>query len=287
LSAAVNQPPPVHDLMANWDASLAMNGAGSVAPTAPPPMPLTPPSAESNVAHNHDVASWQPQMAPIGAGSAVAADPVAASPVSLPAVQPPAAAPTDASAAPVTPGSGLIQDNHDLASSLLQAFGGNEPILYSNTVPAAFIAPLHGSVHTPASTLAAEPHNPVAAPATPEAPPVVTPLSSGNPGAITAPGATPINDASYGAIVAASANPPALSGPGSVEFAAVLTLMQNFAQAAGPHLAILVSGNQVIEYDYFAIDYTPAAVSAVTYDFADGSHVSLVGLRFELPHVTV
>jgi len=92
---------------------------------------------------------------------------------------------------------------------------------------------------------------------------------------------------SFGAAPSTVSVASSVPGPGTTEFAAVLTIMQNFAQVVGPHLAVLVSGNQVIEYDYFAIDYTPTAVSAVTYDFADGSHVSLVGLRSELPHTAV
>jgi hypothetical protein len=55
----------------------------------------------------------------------------------------------------------------------------------------------------------------------------------------------------------------------------------------GSRLAVLVTSNQVIAYDSYAIDHTPAAVTAGTDDFADGSSVSLVGLPAELPHALV
>jgi hypothetical protein len=208
--------------------------------------------------------------------------------VDIPATPSPAAAPTEA---PAAASPGPIQGNHDVAGTLLQVFGGNEPIQYSDTLPAALVAPLHSSIHTLAATLGAEPHDAVTTPAP------ITPLSfpasvfvPGGPIAIAGSNTNPAVETQYGTLLtAASISAPSQSpGPGATDLSAVLTLMQDFAQAVGPqHLAFLESGNQVIEYDYFAVDHPSAALIAVTYDFADGSHISLVGLKNEMPHTAV
>ncbi len=273
-------------LAADWGVHLAMSGAGSVAPAVAAPALVMSPLAEMVVVHNHDISVSQMQPALAGGGATIAsADPVAAPPQTAPPAAAPVVPSGDASAVPVTNASALIQGNHDLANSLLQIFGGNQPIAYDATIPAAFITPLNSGVHTPAATLAAGSHSGGhSSAAVPAADASLGAFGSGGTVPSVAPSAA---DASHSAVLASSSTAAGLPGPGSAEFAAVLTIMQNFAQVVGSHLAILVSGNQVIEYDYFAIDYTPTAVSAVTYDFADGVHVSLVGLPSELPHTSV
>ena len=280
-----------HALAMDWSASGGGSGGdgggGSVTPAPQTPAPASAPDGSTHV---HDLAAAQMQPASLGGGVAPSADLVVASLASVPTTPPPMAPADDAAAAPGGNGPGVIQANHDLASSLLQAVGGNEPIMYTQTLPAAFVAPLHDGTHTSAATLVADSHDaattvaaalPPSAPATEAVTPVFIPGGAGF-------DATPSAgvDTSFGAAPSSSLVPVPTAGAAS-EFAAVQTIMQNFAQMVGSHLAILVSGNQVIEYDYFAVDYTPAAVSAVTYDFPDGSHVSLVGLRSELPHTTV
>lgn len=287
-SSAVHVPASSHALPEEWSVTGGESGAdgaggGSITPPPVPPLLSTPDGS----AHAHDAAIWQMQPAPIGSGANPLADVAAAISPTAPVAAPPAPPPVGSPVAPVA-NPGLIQGNHDLASSLLQVFGGSEPIVHSDTLPTAFIAPLQSSVHTSAATLATpESHGAAPVAATPLMESSSPLFVSGGPGPAAAgmgSGASAA-DTSFGA--APSAIATSLPGPGTTEFVAVLSIMQNFAQVVGSHLAILVSGNQVIEYDYFAVDYTPTAVSAVTYDFTDGSHVSLVGLRSELPHTAV
>ena len=243
------------------------SGGGSVTP--PPPPPPSPPA--DGATHGHDGAVWQMQIAPIGSGSGLITDLAAtANPMATPATPAPEVAPANAAASPVG-GPGLIQATHDLAGSLLQALSGNEPIVYSATLPAEFVAPLSGSVHTPAASVGADSHNAATMSA------LITPASGSS---------TPISVAEIGA-AATGAQGTALPGPGTADYSAVLAIMQNFARAAGPDLAVLWSGNQIIEYDRLAVDHPSAAGIAVTYDFADGSHISLIGLPAELPHTAV
>ncbi|MFI4983328.1 MAG: hypothetical protein ACHQIO_23495, partial [Nevskiales bacterium] len=88
--------------------------------------------------------------------------------------------------------------------------------------------------------------------------------------------------ASGGGTAAAPVSPSSVLN--SSDVSAVLVIVQAFSAEVGSHLAMLVTTNQVIAYDSYAVAHTPAAVTAVTYDFADGSFVSLVGLPAELPH---
>jgi hypothetical protein len=286
--------------MDDWGASGGgVGGDGGGGGSVMPQQPATLPQPASDVAAHihHELVAGQAAPAPIGGGATPSSDLTMATLPTMPPMPATMSSTGETSATSVT-GPGLIQGNHDLAVSLLQAVGGNEPIVYSDTLPAAFVAPLHDSVHTSVATVATESQNtaaplavPVTAPTTvpvttaPAVEPVAQVVVAGGAGD----GAAPIIgvDTSFGAGPSASLIPVQGSGPGAIDFAQVLSLMQSFAQVVGSHLAILQTGNQVIEYDYFAIDYTPAAVSAVTYDFPDGSHVSLVGLRSELPHATV
>ena len=64
---------------------------------------------------------------------------------------------------------------------------------------------------------------------------------------------------------------------------AVLDSVKEFqAEAAQP--VVLVTEHMVVVYDVKAIDNDLSAVTSITYDFKDGSSISLVGLPTELHH---
>ena len=286
--SAAEPPPPVHPhftpsaLPPDPDADSHAGGAGSLAVTPPSHVAALPPPLADAASHAHNVAPGQLPAAPIAEGSATVAAAHLAGP-DLP-VLPVAGWPVAAAAHAVEPASGL-------AATLLSLLGGNEPILYSSTLPAEFVSSLHSGVHIASADLVTVSHmDPVSqtsAPATPS--PAVSASASSHATATPAPAETamPASPAASVSGNAAAASTPAaqpVATPSAPDLATVLAIMQNFAAQVGPHLAVLVSGSQVIEYDYFAVDHTPASVSAVTYDFTDGSHISLIGLPSELPH---
>jgi hypothetical protein len=212
-------------------------------------------------AHAHDLAFWQVQTTPVVSGWGPPVDQGAAeslTPVaSLQAPAQPSAELTNL----LGTSAALHSAAQDLVDSVLSNLGGNVPIVYVSTLPVALSTPVNESVHT--GTATAPTH--LATDTVPSPP-------------ATVPGDT--------ATIAAGA-PGAFDSGGTASVAEVLTIMQNFATEVGPHLAVLVTPTQVVEYDYYAIDTTPAAVTAVTYDFANGSHLSLVGLPAEISHALV
>ena len=181
---------------------------------------------------------------------------------------------------------GATVGSHDLAESLLKAFAGQQPIIHADTVPDALNAPLQQSAHTNAGTASPPP-----AAHTPDAPapqvivPAVTTTTAATPSApVVANAPAPVVTTSETTQATPAVTPAPQTWP---DLDKVLAIMQTFAKDVGTHLAVVVTGNQVIEYDYYAVDHAPASVTAVTYDFPDGSHLSLVGLPSELPHTTV
>jgi hypothetical protein len=82
---------------------------------------------------------------------------------------------------------------------------------------------------------------------------------------------------------ASSSHGTAPIDPAAAALHAVLAIVQAF-EAEVLHPAAVVTNNQVIIYDPSAIETSPGAVKSVTYDFSDGSSISLVGLPNELPH---
>jgi hypothetical protein len=184
-----------------------------------------------------------------------------------------------------------LSDTQGLAGTLLHALGGNEPILFTTALPDTFAAPLRVGVHTVADdTSPSQVHAAVAgavtSPASASSVAATSPIP-GEPAAASASGTTSTPTAPAPAApppLLSASEPPLLSAS---EMSAVLANMQAFSVEVGSHLTVLVTSNQVILYDSNAVDHTPAAVSAVTYEFADGSSVSLVGLPSELPHAPV
>jgi hypothetical protein len=85
------------------------------------------------------------------------------------------------------------------------------------------------------------------------------------------------------AVTPSHAATPAAIGSPAVSLDTVLADLQAFARAT-PHPAVLVAATQVIMYDPFAVSHDPGIVVAETYDFSDGSSISLVGLPSELAH---
>jgi hypothetical protein len=263
-------------------------GAGSVSPAAPS-FAASPLSLDAAV-HAHNAASWQMQATPIAGGPTLPADQGAVAAVPVPLAG-------SVQSTPLIAGSpeGLVShvdltsSPHDLAGTLLGLLGGSESILYSATLPAVFITPMQGGVHIASADLSTGSHeiatSQISATAAALSPAMVS--LPNNTAGVAAPAETTTMGSASGSDSGSSAFTPAaqsaapLSSPSLTE---VLANMQNFVASVGSHLAVLITGNQVIEYDYFAIDHTPAAVTAVTYNFADGSHLSLVGLPSELPH---
>jgi hypothetical protein len=219
-------------------------------------------------AHAHDLAFWQVQTTPVVSGWGPPVDQGAAeslAPVAtLQAPAQPNAELTNALGTNATLHSGA----QDVVDSVLSNLGGNVPIVYVSTLPVALSTPLNESVHT--ATATATTH-------------LTTESASSSGGAL--PGDATTTPAVPATITAGSS--VAFDSGGTASVAEVLTIMQNFATEVGPHLAVVVTPTQVVEYDYYAIDTTPAAVTAVTYDFANGSHLSLVGLPAEISHALV
>jgi hypothetical protein len=291
---AAELPPPVHvtsasTLALDSNADSHPGGAGSLAVTPPSHAAAAPSPADA--AHVPTVATWQMPVAPIAGGYVLPADQEAMAITAhltgpnLPTLPVTASAVTSAEHAGSAPGASGV------AASLLGLLGGSEPVLYFDTLPAKLAPPLHESVHvTPASLLTvthADVSQPTA-PAVSQSPaPVSHPTSTAS-ATSSAETTTPLSAGGSGSgHPAAAPAPTPAAAVSSPDLASVLAIMQNFATQVGPHLAVLVSGNQVVEYDYFAVDHTPASVSAVTYDFTDGSHLSLVGLPAELSHAHI
>jgi len=63
----------------------------------------------------------------------------------------------------------------------------------------------------------------------------------------------------------------------------VETIVQAFL-AATPAYEVASTGQQVVIFDPNAMATDQAAVKTVSFDFADGSTLSLVGLPMALPH---
>src|SRR5262249_6705383 len=152
---------------------------------------------------------------------------------------------------------------HNEALALLDVANLMGPVAHAEILPTELATSLHGTYHSQTSTsvLATQPEvgppaSPLAVPtpATPEAADAVPPLA-------------PESKQSAETIVGPTApaypdSPTPVNAEPSIP--AVLAAMQQFAHDVGPHLAVLVTGNQVIEYDQYALTHTPAAVSAVT-----------------------
>jgi hypothetical protein len=259
-------------------------GQGSSTPEAQA-LPAVATTSANQAPHDSGSASWHQAAQGGASGPGVWIESGAASPDSgLRAVPLPPTGPTDAITAAISLGDAPI-GSHDLAESLLKAFAGQQPIIHTDVIPEALTAPLQQSAHTVAgSTPALAPHTvapPAEMPVTEAATAAVAPSPATTPSTpvVTTP---PTQAETAQPVQTVTATPQIWP-----DLNTVLATMQTFAKEVGSHLAVLVTGNQVIEYDYYAVDHNPASVSAVTYDFADGSHLSLVGLPSELPHSTV
>nr|WP_294567184.1 hypothetical protein [uncultured Rhodopila sp.] len=292
--SAPEPPPPVHVTQASTlaldpDRDSHTGGAGSLAVTPSSQVAALPSTLADVSAHAHAVAAWEMPVVPTAGGSVLPADQGATAVTAhltgpdLPAL------PVAASATTLAEHAGSAYGASGVAASLLSLLGGSEPVLYFDTLPAKFASPLHESVHVTPASLPTVTHADVSQPSAPAVSLPPAPVSHPSSTVGTTSPAEMTTTVSAGG--SGSSNPAAVSAPAaavsSPDLVSVLAIMQNFATQVGPHLAVLVSGNQVVEYDYFAIDHTPASVSAVTYDFADGSHLSLVGLPAELAHAQI
>jgi hypothetical protein len=254
---------PAHDalpLAPVLDSSAAadLGGSHGVVPVPPQLSFLFSPVVDPG-AHLHDLASWQVQTTPVVSGLGLPLDQGAAATGLAPLQAPPQPAPELANVSGAT--APLHSGAQDIVGSVLSSLGANVPIVYVYTLPFALTAPLNDSVHTETAAITAH-------------------LTTATSSAAVSGDAT-----TTPAIATGGANALDLGGTASVP--EVLQIMQNFATEVGPHLAVVVTPTQVVEYDYYAVDTTPAAVTAVTYDFANGSHLSLVGLPAEISHALV
>ena len=91
---------------------------------------------------------------------------------------------------------------------------------------------------------------------------------------------------STSATLAIPAPIPAVTPPVSLDHAevAVATSAVHEFLASVPQAVSIISQNNLIVYDPLAVNIDSAHVQALTFDFADGSHISLVGLPSELTH---
>jgi hypothetical protein len=266
-------------------AAHAVTGQGSVTPNEPT-LPAMAAMANEPARHEADTAAWQQQAAGVAPGTNVWTAPgIGGLDLALKAFPIPAMASVDVAVVMASPAA-LPLGSHDLAESLLKAFAGQQPIIHTDVVPDALATPLHQSAHTSASVVQPGlPHTvmpPTQTLTPPPTPPVVTTATVTADPVVVAPAV-----ASDPTLVATVQPVQPVSAPVPQtwpDLKAVLAIMQSFAADVGNHLAVVVTGNQVIEYDFYAIDHNAGAVSAVTYDFPDGSHLSLVGLPSELPH---
>ena len=256
-------------------------GAGSVSPIAQSAMPSLSQLA-NDTAHEHTAAFSPLPPLPVAAGGFVSADPglPSATLTSLSAV-PTLGQPTTDLA--VAPGSHAVAPFaiQGEAATLVHALGGNEPILYAATLPDALSVPLHASVHTTADDLASQLHAAAAGASASSA------TASGGAAAAPAEAASAASGSDGASTQAAHALVSTTSTLPAGDLSAVLANVETFTAEVGPHVVVLATSSQVIVFDSYAIDHTPAAVAAVTYDFADGKSVSLVGLPSELPHTLV
>jgi len=272
LPVADHAPAPLLALSLEPDPVVHVAGTGSLTPS-PTHLPSLAPLPLGDATLAHDAAAWQLQAAPLtGTGSASTDSGAAvANPPPPPWPYPlEQSIPGTAGGPPMhVAGLSAVQD---LAVTVLHVLGGNEPLVYQDALPAAFIAPLHDSVHATHAVAAESESSTQAATAVDSA-------------AVHA-GSAPV---AGGTASAAPAQTPAALAPelSLADLNAVLANMQAFTKEVGSHLAVLVTSTQVIAYDAYAVDHTPAAVTAVTYDFVDGSSISLVGLPAELPHALV
>ncbi len=216
-------------------------------------------------AHGHDLAFWQVQTTPVVSGWGPPVDQGAAAGLSPAATLQVPAQPTADLTNALGTNAALHSGAQDIVNSVLSNLGANVPVVYTYTLPVALSTPLNESVHTATDTVPTH---------------LTTDTTSSS-------GATLPGDATTTAATLPTGSSVVFDSGGTASVAEVLTIMQNFATELGPHLAVVVTPTQVVEYDYYAIDTTPAAVTAVTYDFANGSHLSLVGLPAEISHSLV
>ena len=54
-----------------------------------------------------------------------------------------------------------------------------------------------------------------------------------------------------------------------------------------PHWSMTMTGTGVVVYNTDALSTQPSELKSVSFDFADGSTMSLVGLPADLPHLAI
>ena len=94
--------------------------------------------------------------------------------------------------------------------------------------------------------------------------------------------------AANSAPVSAAAPPlPSATTPNTEQqkMALALSALHEFMIEVPVAKTLVLTGATIVVYDPAAVDKHPAELSALTFDFNDGSHISLVGLPGELVHV--
>jgi len=202
-----------------------------------------------------------------------AVDSFAWSPAAPPTAPQPFTPPADVAShtSMALPGAVVAQDE---AQMLLATIGPQINVVYQANVPAVISAVLVNSAHE-ATTVADAASSTRDLTHTVLAPDFVG-SHSANVTAATGPG----NSASTPIITPAPVNPVL------AELQAAETAVQAF-EAVVHNPAVIVTANQVIIYDPFAVDNGVNALVHETWAFPDGSSISLVGLPGEMPHAHV
>ena len=179
--------------------------------------------------------------------------------------------------------------SHDLAEFVVGFLSDSPTVQYVTTLPAALDVVLHASLHASAIIAPID--------STTATGPVIAGLNAATGVGINSAPGVGIGSASGNATAntgqSAFSGDHAASGGGTglkvslntvTELSQVVVFQQNFVKEVGANLFVYVTDTQVVEVDRYALAHAPSEISSVTFDLADGSHISLVGLPNELLH---